>query len=38
MTHFTRSENIKWLPSNNTEDVLNKLLASLYEKIQEDIK
>ena len=38
ITHFTKSENIKCLPSNNTDDILNKLLKSLYEKYQEDIK
>ena len=38
ITHFTKSENIKCLPSSNTDDILNKLLASLYEKYQEDIK
>ena len=37
ITHFTKSENIKCLPSSNTDDMLNKLLASLYEKCQEDI-
>ena len=35
---FYKSENIKCLPSSNTDDILNKLFASLYEKYQEDIK
>ena len=34
--HFTKSENIKCLPSNNTVNILNELLASLYEKYNED--
>ena len=36
ITHFTKSENIKCLPSSNTDDILNVLLASLYEKYNED--
>ena len=35
---YTKSENIKCLPSSNTEDVLNELLASLYEKFKEDLQ
>ena len=38
ISHFTKSENVKCLPSSNTDDILNKLLASLYEKYQEDIR
>ena len=37
ITFFTKSENIKCLPSSNTQDILNKLLASLYKNYQEDI-
>ena len=36
ITHFTKSDNIKCLPSSNTDDILNILLASLYEKYNED--
>ena len=35
---YTKSENIKCLPSSNTEDILNELLASLYEKFKEDLQ
>ena len=35
---YTKSENIKYLPSSNTEDILNELLASLYEKFKEDLQ
>ena len=35
---YTRSENVKCLPSSNTEDVLNELLALLYEKFKEDLQ
>ena len=38
ITYFIKSENIKCLPSSNTEETLIKLLASLYENCQEDIK
>ena len=34
----TKSENIKCLPSSNAEDILNELVASLYEKYKEDIQ
>ena len=36
--YFTKSDNIKCLPSSNIQDVLNKLLKSLEEKYQEDIQ
>ena len=36
--HFTKSENIKCLPSSNTDHILNELLKSLEEKYQEDIR
>ena len=35
---YTKSENIKYLPPSNTEDILNELLASLYEKFKEDLQ
>ena len=35
---YTNSEKIKCLPSSNTEDILNELLASLYEKFKEDLQ
>ena len=38
MRFYTKSENIKCLPSSNTEDLLNELLASLYEKFKEDLR
>ena len=38
ITHFTKSDNIKCLPSSNTDHILNKLLKSLEEKYQEDIR
>ena len=38
ITFFTKSENIKCLPSNNTEDILNELLASPCKNYQEDIE
>ena len=38
ITHFSISDNIKCFPSNNVDHILNKLLISLYEKYQEDIK
>ena len=36
ITHFTKSDNIKCLPSSNTDDILNKLLTSLYKKYNEN--
>ena len=38
ITHFLRSDNIICLPSSNTIDILDQLLASLYEKYQQDLK
>ena len=38
ISHFTKSDNIKCSPSSNTDHILNKLLKSLEEKYQEDIK
>ena len=36
--HFSRSVNVICLPSSNTNDVLDELLASLHEKYQEDLQ
>ena len=38
ITNFLRSDNIICLPSSNTIDILDQLLASLYEKYQQDLK
>ena len=38
ITHFSRSGNVICLPSSNTNDIINQLLTSLYEKYQEDFK
>ena len=32
ITHFSRSDNVICMPSNDTNEVLDKLLTSLYEK------
>ena len=34
ITHFSKSDNVKCLPSSNTNDIINQLLTSLY---QEDL-
>ena len=38
ITHFSRSDNVICLPPSNTSDIINQLLASLYEKYQEDFR
>ena len=38
ITHFSRSDNVICLPSSNTSDIINNLLASLYQKYQEDLR
>ena len=38
ITHFSRSDNVICLPSINTSDIINQLLASLNEKYQEDLR
>ena len=38
ITHFSRSDNVICLPSSNTNDLLHQLLASLYQKYQEDLQ
>ena len=37
ITHFSKSDNVICLPSSNTIDIVNQLLASLYQKYQEDL-
>ena len=37
ITHFSKSDNFICLPSSNTIDIINQLLASLYQKYQEDL-
>ena len=36
--HFSRSDNVICLPSTDTNDILNKLLTSLYKKYQEELR
>ena len=38
ITHFSRSDNIICMPSNNTNEVLDQLLTSLYEKFLDDLQ
>ena len=38
ITHFSRSDDVICLPSSDTNDILNQLLTSLYEKYQEDLR
>ena len=38
ITHFSHSDNMICLPASNTDDILDKLWASLYEKYQQDLK
>ena len=38
ITHFSRSDNVISLPLSNTSDIINQLLASLYEKYQQDLR
>ena len=38
ITHFSRSDNIICIPSSDTNEILNELLTSLYEKHQEDLQ
>ena len=37
ITHFSKSDNVIRLPSINTNDIINQLLASLYQKYQEEL-
>ena len=36
-THFSRSDNVICLPSSDTNEILNQLLTSLYEKYEQDL-
>ena len=38
ITHFSKSGNVICLPSSNTGDIINQLLASLFQKYQEDLR
>ena len=38
ITHFSRSHNVICMPSSDTNEILNELLSSLYEKYQEDLQ
>ena len=37
ITHFSKSDNIIFLPSSDTNEIINQLLTSLYEKYQHDL-
>ena len=37
ITHFSRSDNVICLPSSDTNEIINQLLTSLYEKYQHDL-
>ena len=36
-THFSRSDNVICLPSSDTNEILNQLLTSLYQKYEQDL-
>ena len=38
IAHFSKSDNVICLHSSNTGDIINQLLASLYQKYQEDLR
>ena len=38
ITHFSRSDNVICMSSSDTNEILNELLTSLYEKYQEDLQ
>ena len=38
ITHSSRSHNVICMPSSDTNEILNKLLTSLYEKYEEDLQ
>ena len=38
ITHFSRSDNIICMPSSNTNEILEQLLASLFEKFNDDLQ
>ena len=37
ITHFSKSDNIICLPSSDTNEIINQLLTSLYEKYEQDL-
>ena len=38
ITHFSRSDNVNCLPSSNTNEILEQLLTSLYERYHDDLE
>ena len=38
ITHFSRSDNVNCLPSSNTNEILEQLLASLYERYHDGLE
>ena len=38
ITHFSRSDNLICMPSSNTNEILEQLLASLFEKFKDDLQ
>ena len=38
ITHFSRSDNIICMPSSNTNEIFEQLLASLFEKFNDDLQ
>ena len=38
ITHFSRSDNVICMPSSNTNEILDQLLTSLYEKFNDDLQ
>ena len=37
ITHFSKSGNVICLPSSDTNEIINQLLTSLYEKYEQDL-
>ena len=37
ITHFARPDNVICLPSSDTNEIINQLLTSLYEKYEQDL-
>ena len=37
ITHFSRSDNIIYMPSSNTNEIIDQLLTSLHEKFDDDL-
>ena len=38
ITHFSRSDNVIWMPSSNMNEILEQLLVSLFEKFNDDLQ